>query len=155
MMEKLLQNLLTADLHGSIVILAVLLLRAVLRKTPKKYICFLWMLAGLRLLLPVPLVSSLSLQPLSLNMPSFGRFLPVVGLAYGLLALIILSYSLISYLKLRAQVADAVKIRGGWESDKIETAFVLGFLKPKIYIPAGMTEDQRRQIPGSRADPPG
>ena len=86
MMEKLLQNLLTADLHGSIVILAVLLLRAVLRKTPKKYICFLWMLAGLRLLLPVPLVSSLSLQPLSLNMPSFGRFLPVVGLAYGLLA---------------------------------------------------------------------
>ena len=58
MMEKLLQNLLTADLHGSIVILAVLLLRAVLRKTPKKYICFLWMLAGLRLLLPVPLVSS-------------------------------------------------------------------------------------------------
>ena len=72
MMEKLLQNLLTADLHGSIVILAVLLLRAVLRKTPKKYICFLWMLAGLRLLLPVPLVSSLSLQPLSLNMPSFG-----------------------------------------------------------------------------------
>lgn len=146
MMEKLLQNLLTADLHGSIVILAVLLLRAILRKTPKKYICFLWMLAGLRLLLPVPLVSSLSLQPLSLNMPSFGRFLPVVGLAYGLLALIILSYSLISYLKLRAQVADAVKIRGGWESDKIETAFVLGFLKPKIYIPAGMTEDQRRQI---------
>lgn len=136
----------TADLHGSIVILAVLLLRAVLRKTPKKYICFLWMLAGLRLLLPVPLVSSLSLQPLSLNMPSFGRFLPVVGLAYGLLALIILSYSLISYLKLRAQVADAVKIRGGWESDRIETAFVLGFLKPKIYIPAGMTEDQRRQI---------
>ena len=145
-MEKLLQNLLTADLHGSIVILAVLLLRVVLRKTPKKYICFLWMLAGLRLLLPVPLVSSLSLQPLSLNMPSFGRFLPVVGLAYGLLALIILSYSLISYLKLRAQVADAVKIRGGWESDKIETAFVLGFLKPKIYIPAGMTEDQCRQI---------
>ena len=102
MMEKLLQNLLTADLHGSIVILAVLLLRAVLRKTPKKYICFLWMLAGLRLLLPVPLVSSLSLQPLSLNMPSFGRFLPVVELAYGLLALIILSYSLISYLKLRS-----------------------------------------------------
>ena len=145
-MEKLLQNLLTADLHGSIVILAVLLFRAVLRKTPKKYICFLWMLAGLRLLLPIPLVSSLSLQPLSLDMPSFGRLLPVIAFAYGLLALGILSYSLISYLKLKAQVADAVKIRGGWESDKIETAFVLGFLKPKIYIPAGMTEDQRRQI---------
>ena len=146
MMEKLLQNLLTADLHGSIVILAVLLLRAVLRKTPKKYICFLWMLAGLRLLLPIPLVSSLSLQPLSLDIPSFGKFLPIAAILYGLLALGILSYSLISYLKLKAQVADAVKIRGGWESDKIETAFVLGFLKPKIYIPAGMTEDQRRQI---------
>ena len=146
MMEQLLQNLLTADLHGSIVILAVLLLRLVLRRTPKKYICILWMLAGLRLLLPLPLESRLSLQPQSLTVPGFGKFLPIIAILYGLFALGILGYSLVSYLHLKRQVADAVKIRGGWESDKIETAFVLGFLKPKIYIPAGMDENQRRQI---------
>ena len=40
-MERFLQNLLTASIHGSILIFAVLLLRLVLFKTPKKYICFL------------------------------------------------------------------------------------------------------------------
>ena len=37
-MEQFLRNLVTASIHGSIVILAVILLRFVLRKTPKKYI---------------------------------------------------------------------------------------------------------------------
>ena len=58
-MNELFRNLLTASFHGSIVILAVL----VLRRAPKKYVCFLWVLAGLRLLMPFELQSSLSLQP--------------------------------------------------------------------------------------------
>ena len=62
-MEQFLRNLLTASIHGSVVILAILLLRLVLRKTPKKYICLLWLLAGVRLLLPIELRSELSLQP--------------------------------------------------------------------------------------------
>ena len=44
-MEQFLRNLLTASIHGSVVILAVILLRLILRKTPKKYICLLWLLA--------------------------------------------------------------------------------------------------------------
>ena len=35
-MEQFLRNLLTASIHGSVVILAVILLRRILRKTPKK-----------------------------------------------------------------------------------------------------------------------
>ena len=35
-MAQFLNNLLTASIHGSIVILAVILLRLILRKTPKK-----------------------------------------------------------------------------------------------------------------------
>ena len=46
-METLFQNILTAGFHGSIVIAAVILLRLVLKKTPRKYICMLWLLAGL------------------------------------------------------------------------------------------------------------
>ena len=35
------QSLLTASFHGSIVILAVMVLRLLLKKTPRKYICAL------------------------------------------------------------------------------------------------------------------
>ena len=62
-MNTVLQTILTTSFHGSIVILAVLLLRLVLRKAPKKFICMLWMLAGIRLLLPIPIESTYSLQP--------------------------------------------------------------------------------------------
>lgn len=44
-MNTLFQNILTASFHGSIVILAVMLLRLMLKKTPRKYICLLWLLA--------------------------------------------------------------------------------------------------------------
>ena len=62
-MNTLFQNTLTASFHGSIVILAVMLLRLVLKKAPRKYICLLWLLAGLRLLMPFQIQSDLSLQP--------------------------------------------------------------------------------------------
>ena len=62
-METLFQNVLTASFHGSIVIAAVLVLRLALRKTPKKFLCLLWLLVGIRLLMPFEIRSSLSLQP--------------------------------------------------------------------------------------------
>lgn len=62
-MNTLFRNILTASFHGSIVILAVMLLRLLLKKTPRKYICLLWLLAGLRLLMPFQIQSDLSLQP--------------------------------------------------------------------------------------------
>ena len=40
----------------------------------------------------------------------------------------------------------AVKIPGGWECDRIETAFILGFIRPNIYIPMGMTPEEQRYI---------
>ena len=144
-MSAFLQNLLTASIHGSIVILAVLLLRLLLRKSPKKYICLLWLLAGLRLLLPIQIRSDLSLQPVftlpeSLNLPAF---LPVlwaaVACAFGV-------YSVVSYTRLKIRVREAVRIRGGWESDRIDTAFILGFIKPRIYIPMGMNGLSRKHI---------
>lgn len=40
-MKAFLENLVTASIHGSVVILAVILLRLVLRKTPRKYFPFM------------------------------------------------------------------------------------------------------------------
>ena len=62
-MVQFMSNLLTASIHGSIVILVVILLRLLLRKTPKKFLCMLWLLAGIRLLMPFEIQSTLSLQP--------------------------------------------------------------------------------------------
>ncbi len=148
-MERFLQNLLTASIHGSILIFAVLLLRVVLLKTPKKYICYLWLLAGIRLLLPIEIRSDLSLQPeftLSFAKISSLKWAAVLPWVWAVIAACFAIYSLISYLKLKNQVRDAIRIRGGWESDKIETAFILGFIKPKIYIPMGMDSQSRQNI---------
>ena len=148
-MERFLQNLLTASIHGSILIFAVLLLRLVLLKTPKKYICYLWLLAGIRLLLPIEIRSDLSLQPeftLSFAKISSLKWAAVLPWVWAVIAACFAIYSLISYLKLKDQVRDAIRIRGGWESDKIETAFILGFIKPKIYIPMGMDSQSRQNI---------
>ena len=145
-MEAFFQNVLTASFHGSIVILAVLVLRLVLRKAPRKTICFLWTLAGLRLLMPVPLQSRFSLQPPSISLPVSFSLPGTAAFVWVGVAVIIASYSAMSYIHLRRRVADAVKVPGGWESDRIETAFVLGFVKPKIYIPTGMSEETKKQV---------
>ena len=148
-MERFLENLFTASIHGSILIFAVLLLRVVLLKTPKKYICYLWLLAGIRLLLPIEIRSDLSLQPeftLSFAKISSLKWAAVLPWVWAVIAACFAIYSLISYLKLKNQVRDAIRIRGGWESSKIETAFILGFIKPKIYIPMGMDSQSRQNI---------
>ena len=62
-MSELFRNIFNASVLGSIVIAVVLILRLLLRKAPKKYICLLWILVGLRLLNPFPIESGLSLQP--------------------------------------------------------------------------------------------
>lgn len=145
-MEAFFQNVLTASVHGSIVILAVLILRLVLRKAPRKIICVLWSLAGLRLLMPVPLQSRFSLQPPSISLPVSISIPGAATFVWIGVAVVIASYSALSYIHLRRRVADAVKVPGGWESDRIETAFVLGFVKPKIYIPTGMSEETKKQV---------
>ena len=143
-MTRFCQNLLTASIHGSVVILAVMLLRLLLKKTPRKYICFLWMLAGIRLLMPISVQSAFSLQPTSIRLPAISSQL--VWIVWGCVAALIVAVSLLAYLRLQKQVKGAAKVRGGYESDKIETAFVLGFFKPKIYIPSGMSPAARMQI---------
>ena len=148
-MKAFLENLVTASIHGSVVILAVILLRLVLRKTPRKYICLLWLLAGIRLLMPIEIRSDLSLQP-AFTLPDMGlaslKWAAVLPWIWGVIAACFGIYSLVSYLNLKRKVADAVKIQGGWECDGIDTAFILGFIKPRIYIPFGMNGQARKHI---------
>ena len=197
-MESLFSNVLTTSFHGSIVILAVILLRVLLKKAPRKFICFLWLLAGVRLLMPFEIQSSMSLQPMpevaqvqqwqapeAVAQPAPRETFPEIaaeptevqlpqptaaqtvqaertavsrqpkstgnwkaGLPYVWLSVAICFgiYTLYAYLSLKNKVREAVKIRGGWECDRIETAFILGFIRPKIYIPMGLSPSVRKHI---------
>ncbi len=197
-MNTLFQNILTASFHGSIVILAVLALRLVLKKTPKKFLCLLWLLALLRLLMPFEIKSDFSLQPeynptvrvqwqqlqepgavpgpgapaaMPGNAPSAVapqasaqvqasaqtptvqvetrrevNWFSMLPWLWAGVASLFLVYTVYSYVRLRLQVRESVKIPGGWECDRIETAFILGFIKPKIYIPMGLSRMVRKHI---------
>lgn len=50
-----------------------------------------------------------------------------------------LLYNLISYLKFKHQLSFATLVRDNiYETDLIQGSFVLGFIKPRIYIPTGL-----------------
>lgn len=140
-MSELFRNILNVSVQGSIVIAVVLILRPLLWKAPKKYICLLWVLVGLRLLNPFPIESGLSLQPRAevisevqwQTLIQRGDFLPLLWMV-GAAAM--LFYSLISYAMLKFRLREAVRVGPEvWESDRIDTAFVLGYIRPSIYLP--------------------
>ena len=224
-MTEIFDLILSASLSGSVIILMILLLRLVLSKAPRRYICLLWLLAGLRLLVPIQIESPLSLQPevppivnsqVQTPDPTPDRIpeadpapmvpadpgdLPgdvdvVVGddpggnlvvtpperpsvetpevpgtvvtpgdstvtvtpgtdpviqvkpafdwvavlpwvwvLGAGAMGL----YTLISYLRLKHRVREAVLVdRNVYETAAIDSPFLLGYLRPRIYLPVGL-----------------
>jgi beta-lactamase regulating signal transducer with metallopeptidase domain len=59
----------------------------------------------------------------------------VVGVAVMLL------YALISYLRLKRDVKTAVRLElGVWKSERIASPFVLGLIRPQIYLPFSLSE---------------
>lgn len=54
---------------------------------------------------------------------------------------VLLAYSVFTYLKIKRRLLTATLVQDNvYESDQIGTAFVCGFLHPKIYIPVGVGE---------------
>ena len=66
-------------------------------------------------------------------------------LFWGLGVLVMAARGLISYGKLRRTLRAAVPVENTenvWLADGIESPFTLGLLHPKIYLPAGLSEDE-------------
>ena len=60
---------------------------------------------------------------------------------------VMLCYGLLSYAKLKKRLATAVMLeRGVYGSDRIDTPFALGIIKPRIYIPFGMSDTAKEYI---------
>lgn len=60
---------------------------------------------------------------------------------------VLLVIGIVSYIKLLAKVKTATLIEKNiYESDRIDTAFVCGFIRPKIYIPISLNKKERQYI---------
>ena len=172
-MDAIFERLVQISLSGSILVLAVLLLRLILKKAPRRTVCLLWMLAVLRLLVPLQIESEWSLQPEPVTIippkqtESFDSgtvhtavppenwedpveyplrqpqetpkqtepmdILPWIWLAG---AVLLAAHGAVSYLRLKRRVRSAVILEEGvWVCPGLDTAFVLGFFRPQIYLP--------------------
>ena len=68
-MQNLFIDLLNISITASYIIIAVILFRAVFRKIPRKFICALWAIAGIRLIMPFSFESIFSLIPSTETIP--------------------------------------------------------------------------------------
>ena len=58
-----------------------------------------------------------------------------------------LAWGAVSYLRLRLRIADAILIeKNVYETDQIDSPFVCGFFQPRIYLPVGLAEPDRRYV---------
>lgn len=176
-------KLLNMSITAGWIVLAVMLLRFLLRKMPKQFTCMLWGLVGLRLIFPFSPESIFSLIPSAKTLPetlqpgefpeihsgvtaidrvvnpaakySFSR-LPVETSGADALKFILhgavliwfsgmclmLLYLVFSYLRLQKKMRTAVLLRDNiWQSDFVDSPFILGLIKPRIYIPFRLKEE--------------
>ena len=58
-----------------------------------------------------------------------------------------LLWLVLSYTRLRRRVADAILIQDNiYETDRVDTPFVCGFVKPRIYLPVGLAEEDKTYV---------
>ncbi len=185
-MDNLFLDFLNISITASYIILAVILIRLLFPKLPRKFICVLWAIAGIRLVLPFSFESVFSLIPSAETVPpdiimsqnpaihsGISTFNSVVnpiishtlapqagasanplqiitGIAWIVWitgAVILVVYGAVSYFRVRKTVSDAVILNDNiWQSERVVSPFILGIIKPKIYIPYGMDGEIRRYV---------
>ncbi len=191
-MKEFFLSIVNMSISASFILLAVLLLRLILRKAPKWITLLLWGIVAVRLICPFTVESELSLIPetewvkqpevqisdpivpdVIVPNPVLGENVTVDHLQeepnitvkksvdfYLILSCIWLAgiaalsaYTVISYLRLSKKVGTAVLYRDNvYQSENVTSPFVLGFFKPKIYIPFNInTKDIEHVVAHERA----
>jgi len=188
-MYEVFTKLLNMSLTASILVLAIIVLRFVLRKAPKKYICILWALVALRLICPFSISSVFSAYnmldkntissgqveyfeyngktekpQLTFEVPALvndnyspdsmtvgtktsGVYMPTVVYIwlFGIIAMA--AYAIVSYAGLHKEVKASIKKDDNvYVCDEISSPFILGFIRPRIYLPSGISEEVREHV---------
>ena len=180
-------KLLNLSISASWLVLAVLVLRLVSKRSPKWMNVLLWGIVALRLMLPFSIESALSLIPSAETVnPAVVQFDPAPTITSGVkiidnavnpslsehfaaapLASVnplyvwteiagwvwliglgaMLLYALASYLRLRRRVSVSLPIQDNiYLCDAISSPFILGVVKPHIYLPSGLDEVQWQNV---------
>lgn len=185
-METLFFHLLNMSINAGWLVLAVLLLRAVLRGAPRWLMCALWGLVGLRLVLPFSIESIFSLIPSAETVPPTivyektpainsgiasmdqiinpivaGSFTPdpatsanplqiwgvIASFVWIIGAILMVTYMIFGYLRLRIRLRTATKIgEKVYAAGCVDSPFILGIFRPRIYIPYGFDEEAYRHV---------
>ena len=175
-MERMFLRLVSMSLSAGWLVLAVLLLRLLLKKAPRRIVCLLWALVALRLVVPAQISWRASLMPSHTTVEQAAQttlarpdpagtapaqtasapaapinFTPGLTqvLAYVWLAGVagMLLWAAVSDARLRLRLR-AAHPRGEnvWLCDRIDTPFVLGVFFPHIYLPPGLNPAQREYV---------
>ena len=180
-------KLLNLSISASWLVLAVLVLRLVSKRSPKWMNVLLWGIVALRLVLPFSVESALSLIPSAETVsPAVVRFDPAPTITSGVSIIdnavnpslsehfaavptmsvnplyvwteiagwvwliglgAMLLYALVSYLRLRRRVSVSLPVQDHiYLCDAISSPFILGVVKPHIYLPSGLDEVQRQNV---------
>ena len=180
-------KLLNLSISASWLVLAVLVLRLVSKRSPKWVNVLLWGIVALRLVLPFSVESALSLIPSAETVsPAVVQFDPAPTITSGVSVIdnavnpslsehfaavptasvnplyvwaylagwvwliglgVMLLYALVSYLRLRRRVSVSLCVRENiYLCDAISSPFILGVVKPRIYLPSGLDEVQRQNV---------
>ena len=180
-------KLLNLSISASWLVLAVLVLRLVSKRSPKWMNVLLWGIVALRLVLPFSIESALSLIPSAETVsPAAVQFDPAPTITSGVSVIdnavnpslsehfaavptasvnplyvwteiagwvwliglgAMLLYALASYLRLRRRVSVSLPIQDNiYLCDAISSPFILGVVKPHIYLPSGLDEVQRQNV---------
>lgn len=186
-MAAIFLKLLNLSISASWLVLAVLVLRLVSKRSPKWMNVLLWGIVALRLMLPFSIESALSLIPSAETVnPAVVQFDPAPTITSGVkiidnavnpslsehfaaapLASVnplyvwteiagwvwliglgaMLLYAFVSYLRLRRRVSVSLPIQDNiYLCDAISSPFILGVVKPRIYLPSGLDEVQRQNV---------
>lgn len=185
-MNELFLKIINMSISASWLVLAVLILRLVLKKAPKWVNVLLWGIVAIRLICPFSFESALSLIPsaetipLNIGMdttPTINSGInainnavnpiisqsntPMAGASanplqitigiyeyiwiFGMIALAL--YTAISYWRLRLKVDTAVRYKDNiFQSENVNSPFVLGIFKPRIYLPFKMDEQDKEHV---------
>ena len=180
-------KLLNLSISASWLVLAVLVLRLISKRSPKWMNVLLWGIVALRLVLPFSIESALSLIPSAETVsPAAVQFDPAPTITSGVSVIdnavnpslsehfaavptasvnplyvwteiagwvwliglgAMLLYALVSYLRLRRRVSVSLCVRENiYLCDAISSPFILGVVKPHIYLPSGLDEVQRQNV---------
>lgn len=167
-MTLLFKQILSLSITASILILAVVVLRMILKKAPKGVRYILWAMVGLRLLVPFKIESPFSVMPshkevsavstgvsqavstVSVETTQTTHILDVFDiLSFVWLtgAVFMLLYMLISFLRVRLMVRESVLYKDNvYLCDHVSSPFVLGIISPKIYLNSSISKKDSKLI---------